>query len=354
MGDPSGYSFDSCYFRRQAIKEEDRRKGLIEKLGQSVSNQDRLTVYIRGTDQPETVQPSRGAAAAPALPRKQQHPGGTAAAVATAESPEEKLLPPFAPRRKTSDVAGPAAGGDAVTDKIDIDSDNIETPPTSRRQIVRPQAAAAPSRIQTVEEETLGDGQFDRFSAARRTRRYRKTADDDQGRKSSEGRDESPREDAAATTTDGRPSEWKDKLLAYRAAGPVEVDGGGKDFTRNRLYSSMPRTSTRNQSVVDHGDIMKAVKIYGQLTPDKGVAAVESAGRRDRNHPRVTKISLHENSDPSSVNMMKSTEFIPEIRVQALTPPTKIRTEHDLNDEGYGCKTFIFFKNTISTRDTVF
>lgn len=227
------------------------------------------------------------------------------------ESPEEKLLPPFAPRRKISDTTIP---GD-VTDKIDIDSDNIETPPTSRRQIVRPQTL--PSKIQPVEEETLGDGQFDRFSAARRTRRYRKNTDDDSGRKS-EGY-ESP---MGNEETDVRLKKWKDKLTYNK----TPEDDGGKDFSRsNRLYSSMPRT-TRNQSVVDHGDIMKAVKIYGQLTPEKSVTEPKTLDR-------VTKINLHENDD-SSINL-KSTEFIPEIRVQALTPPIKIRTEHDLNDEGY-------------------
>jgi len=222
------------------------------------------------------------------------------------DSPEEKLLPPFAPRRKTSDSTNP---GD-ITDKIDIDSDNIETPPTSRRQIVKPQSI--PFKIQTVEEENLGDGQFDRFSAARRTRRYRKTPEDDLGRKS-EGY-ESPK---ANEETDVRLKKWKDKLM-YKTS-----DDDNKDFSRNRLYSSMPRT-TRNQSVVDHGDIMKAVKIYGQLSPEKSIIEPKALDR-------VTKINLHDN-DESSIHL--KSEFIPEIRVQALTPPIKIRTEHDLNDEG--------------------
>lgn len=219
---------------------------------------------------------------------------------------EESLLPPFAPRRKNSDATNPGE----VIDKIDIDSDNIETPPTSRRHIVKPQPA--PSKIKTVEEETLGDGQFDRFSAARRTRRYRKTTEDDLGRKS-EGY-ESPK---ANDDTDVRLKKWKDKLM-----NKVPEDES-KDFSRSRLYSSMPRT-TRNQSVVDHGDIMQAVKIYGQLTPEKNIV-------EPKPFDRVTKINLHEN-DESPIDM--KSEFIPEIRVQALTPPIKIRTEHDLNDEG--------------------
>lgn len=262
-----------------------------------MSSQDRLTVYIRGTEQPEIKPHLRS----PSALRKQLP--------VSPDSPEEKLLPPFAPRRKTSDATNP---GD-VTDKIDIDSDNIETPPTSRRQIVRPQSL--PLKIKTVEEESsLGDGQFDRFSAARRTRRYRKTPEDDPGRKP-EGY-EPPR---AGEDTDVRLRKWKDKLT-YKTPD----DDGNKDFSRNRLYSSMPR-STRNQSVVDHGDIMKAVKIYGQLAPEKTVAA------EPRALDRATKINLRDNEE-SSIDV--KSEFIPEIRVQALTPPIKIRTEHELNDEG--------------------
>jgi hypothetical protein len=259
-----------------------------------VSNHDRLTVYIRGTNQPEIKPDLRS----PSSLKKQ---------LPSPDSPDDKLLPPFAPRRKISDITNP---GD-ITDKHDIDSDNIETPPTSRRLIVKPQSI--PTKIQTVEEETLGDGQFDRFSAARRTRRYRKSAEDDVGRKSEEY--ESPK---GNEETDVRLKKWKDKLM-YK----TPEDDSNKDFSRNRLYSSMPR-STRNQSVVDHGDIMKAVKIYGQLTPEKNIIEPKTLNR-------VTKINLHDN-DESSINM--KSEFIPEIRVQALTPPIKTRTEHDLNDEG--------------------
>ncbi|XP_050547853.1 nuclear pore complex protein Nup214-like [Daktulosphaira vitifoliae] len=94
------------------------------------------------------------------------------------------------------------------------------------------------------------------------------------------------------------------------------------------MYSSMPRTA-RNHSVVDHGDIMKAVKIYGQQSTDKNIVELP------RISGRVTKINILDNGE-SRIDM-KNSEFIPEIRVQALTPPIKtaIRTEHDLNDEGF-------------------
>lgn len=92
--------------------------------------------------------------------------------------------------------------------KIEIDSDNIETPPAIRRNIVQDNKvcgtatkklqAPRPLHRKTIEDnlidvkdieadanqtntinqnETLGDGQFDRHSSARRTRRYRRPTD---------------------------------------------------------------------------------------------------------------------------------------------------------------------------------
>lgn len=292
----------------QAIKEEDRRKGIIERLGKNATtNQDRLTVYIRGADQPEPHSKSPTS-----LRRPQQPP----AAGFGADSPEDKLLPPFAPRRKTSSDSAAAASPGEVTDKIDIDSDNIETPPTSRRQIAK---APQPRAEEEINSAPMGDGQFDRFSAARRTRRYRKTAEDagDTGPRKSVDGYEPARTDG---DTDARLKRWKDKLAYGKPLDEDEEED--KDFSRSRMYSSMPR-STRNQSVVDHRDIMKAVKVYGQLSPEP--KALDQ---------RVTKISLRGNEEESPPVNTKSSEFIPEIRVQALTPAGKTRTEHDLNDEG--------------------
>lgn len=87
--------------------------------------------------------------------------------------------------------------GRSVSNKIEIDSDNIETPPTtrkifpsavdkreptpptpcSRRMVSRPIKDLPPSPEDVEPPTTLGDGQFDRFSSARRTRRYKRNPD---------------------------------------------------------------------------------------------------------------------------------------------------------------------------------
>lgn len=99
------------------------------------------------------------------------------------ESNEEQSLPPFAPRRlrKSSIDIG-------VSDKVEIDSDNIETPPATRKltgiKSGEVTSDGTLSRSQSTEdakneEEEMGYGQFNRFSSTRRTRRYRKSAEED-------------------------------------------------------------------------------------------------------------------------------------------------------------------------------
>ena len=90
-----------------------------------------------------------------------------------------------------------------TNNKIEIDSDNIETPPTVRKNFnhhpssssnsERTSSIASHKNIKTPRplhkedngdkkepskvEEVLGDGQFDRFSSARRTRRFKRPID---------------------------------------------------------------------------------------------------------------------------------------------------------------------------------
>lgn len=94
------------------------------------------------------------------------------------------------------------------SNKIEIDSDNIETPPVVRKNLINTDdksnsigsakklQAPRPLHQRTIDEslandaacdqkaneiETLGDGHFDRHSSARRTRRYRRPTDHSSG-----------------------------------------------------------------------------------------------------------------------------------------------------------------------------
>ncbi|XP_018047519.1 PREDICTED: uncharacterized protein LOC108686621 isoform X3 [Atta colombica] len=135
----------------QAITEEDRKKNKINDVI-NLDIQDELTIYLR---QPYT---------APATRRF------------------------FKLGRKSADK-------ERINDKIEIDSDNIETPPAIRR-LFSPSKDVKPvekepckrercnSSLQGRETKTaiskwigMDLGNFDRYSATRRTRRYRKTLD---------------------------------------------------------------------------------------------------------------------------------------------------------------------------------
>lgn len=92
-----------------------------------------------------------------------------------------------------------------TNNKIEIDSDNIETPPTVRknfnhhpssssnsertssiashknikapRPLHKAEETGEKKELTKLEQEVLGDGQFDRFSSARRTRRFKRPID---------------------------------------------------------------------------------------------------------------------------------------------------------------------------------
>ena len=152
----------------QEISEEEKKRNMIRNLGQTMSVDESLPVYIRCPNEnaAEPVVKYKSGKASPMLGRR-------VLPETTQDKQDETNLPPFAPRRSRK--------GGEVTDKVEIDSDNIETPPATRRilhnyNFEKPDAPPRCSRLKSEDskedEDTLGDGQFDRFSSARRTRRY--------------------------------------------------------------------------------------------------------------------------------------------------------------------------------------
>ncbi|XP_050511018.1 formin-J isoform X1 [Diabrotica virgifera virgifera] len=139
------------------------RKGLISSLGERMPT-DRLTLYIRKPSEPSFISPT----------------------------------PPsfISNSRRTNDSQLSSPDGVSNNNKLEIDQDNIETPPATRRVFVptpvdkREPVMPGPcsrrtgrsssslmSMISPDEPEdgsVLGDGQFDRYSATRRTRRYKR------------------------------------------------------------------------------------------------------------------------------------------------------------------------------------
>ena len=129
--------------------EENKRKQVIQELGRSSANEN-LDIYFR---RPVDIQKD-----------KSDHRISTSADntqniyVTAQDSGPHSITSTF--RRSPS-----------RRDKIEIDSDNIETPPVTRKLL-----AATDKDLDRVDGdgETLGNGQFDRFSSARKTRRYKR------------------------------------------------------------------------------------------------------------------------------------------------------------------------------------
>ncbi|XP_073969429.1 FH2 domain-containing protein formin 3 isoform X2 [Rhodnius prolixus] len=184
----------------QAISEEEKRKEVIRTLGNTMSLDESLPLYMRcapetpvqtenkdsaNANNPNIINKFKAGKISPLLARR-VFPD------VNDKSPDEQTLPPFAPRRNKKPT-----DNNVVPDKVEIDSDNIETPPASRKLVtninksrqdeVKPEPSQRCSRLKDEdvkeEEEPLGDGQFDRFSSTRRTRRYRKPVEEESAKR---------------------------------------------------------------------------------------------------------------------------------------------------------------------------
>lgn len=168
----------------QAITEEEKRKSIISSLGK-MPDETTLTMYIRRPgESAELLSPETNKLRQKFSPLLSRRIPSSAS-----ESNEDQSLPPLAPRRnrKTSVEVN-------VTDRVEIDSDNIETPPATRKlgtvktgieDFVEDGkfSRVHPNEHTKVEEEEMGDGQFNRFSSTRRTRRYKKSNEDEPTRR---------------------------------------------------------------------------------------------------------------------------------------------------------------------------
>lgn len=140
--------------------EENKRKQVIQELGRSSAN-DNIDIYFR---RPVDIQKD-----------KSDH------RISTSADNTQNIY-----------VTSPDSGPHSITstfrrspsrrDKIEIDSDNIETPPVTRKSMVKNESASEKAsdvmdsaRLSLDNDgEPLGNGQFDRFSSARKTRRYKR------------------------------------------------------------------------------------------------------------------------------------------------------------------------------------
>ncbi|XP_037867872.2 inverted formin-2 [Bombyx mori] len=228
-------------------------------------------------------------------------------------------------------------------DKIEIDSDNIETPPVQRKFFNPPPEKEPCRKFQTslptknlnekataemrdLCQEILGDGQFDRFSAARRTRRYKRNPD------SSSPEDEKKPEpsELVAETQLMRPSKLEVQtsypVEASPMPKPVEMVKDEKESRLKRWQDKLKSHSTektatketkpysrmRRQTSINQEDVQKAIREL--KSPTESPTGVWS-----RNAYRKTVGSRVEKASERTTS--------PKI--------PKVKSEHELNDEGF-------------------
>lgn len=268
--------------------------------------------------------------------------------------------PPAAP-------SWPLRSPDKPINKIEIDSDNIETPPVTRR-VFSPPAEKEPCRrlqsaissskpaddiglsLKHIDDlqnlEVLGDGQFDRFSATRRTRRYKRPTDyNSQSEDSSSKHDDSPPiqvQPAVAETQVLRPSKldlkssyiveqvapqavevvkpedkdtrlrkWQDRLKRQDSSSPVKEER--PLFPTEAPGSVRWGGRIRHQTSINQEDVQKAIRELKSPTDSPRNFSAS------RSLPRTSKPggSSRNSSDVQSGKMVKN------------------RSEHELNDEGF-------------------
>ncbi|KAH8366251.1 hypothetical protein KR093_010981 [Drosophila rubida] len=156
-----------------SIAEEDRRKSIIHMLGEGDGSTDRLKIYVRRPSAMD-LQPDSQVKQPDAMP------------TVNSEDPFASLLD----HHKSHNESQYAS---AASSK-EIDADNIETPPVTRRVLATPNTTVvtvsltdkpkhAPEDKSTTPStaaasvESDAPGHFDRYASARRTRRYKRPTD---------------------------------------------------------------------------------------------------------------------------------------------------------------------------------
>lgn len=336
----------------QSILEEDRRKSIIQQLGERPSS-DRLQIYIRRpSDAPGepgylNEKPLEGCSSV-GITNDQHSIYIRSPIAAEPKSPKSVTGPSIVDLSDSSPEKSLKRRTIGQSDKIEIDSDNIETPPSTRRNIVtdskaisnpcrklqtpRPLHRRTLDEIKGVEErskdaqpsekpfepENLGDGQFDRYSAARRTRRYRRPTDYSSGNE--ERTDTSPELSSPPENLIPKSKSQNSNMCLDKIATSEKTDNSD-----DRLNRWQPR-------------FIKPKDDDDTLQSSKGSAEVLSrVGKVGRNLSSINQEDVRE-----AIRNLKSPTEAPdriwspprEIVVKDKIGPVKI-TNHELNDEGF-------------------
>ncbi|XP_049277379.1 uncharacterized protein LOC125760875 isoform X1 [Anopheles funestus] len=391
----------------QSILEEDKRKNIIQSLGERPPS-DRLQIYIRrGSDNPPVMSPENSPTSAT---------GGKSVGARDTQGEEHKQsiyirqqvgsdkqsnaagTPSTISSSTTSTISGSevvgVAGADTTTspssgavappprrtrrahhvydestnNKIEIDSDNIETPPSIRRNVggiggtgatgvsstgggscrrlhhqsqsdskdshslLANDSGKGSSAADSTGAEVLGDGQFDRFSSARRTRRFKRPID--LGASGAGSGNETTT--TTATTASPSPDSLPDSVSQNPLLLPTSMTStGNKDSAKHEQEQRLKRWQDKLKSSTD-------------TTKTSGTGTVPNGRESPRSHAEAV---LNRASKVGRTISRISQEDVREA-IRSLKSPTPERTwsptkdihqhhvkgapvTHELNDEGF-------------------
>lgn len=200
-----------------------------------------------------------------------------------------------------------------TNNKIEIDSDNIETPPTARKnhgklfkinQILDDIDISKHDKNNTTipDAEILGNGQFDRFSSARRTRRYKRSVD----------LNYSPIENEAQKSS-----------VPILSSELLAKDENAKDPISPIKKIALEPGSSSNANKVENNEVVKRIGKIGK-----------SISRISQEDVREALLTLRKNkSSPESEWNKNGISQISSNKLQSSTSSKII--SHELNDEGF-------------------
>uniref|UniRef100_A0A8W7P0I2 FH2 domain-containing protein n=1 Tax=Anopheles coluzzii TaxID=1518534 RepID=A0A8W7P0I2_ANOCL len=390
----------------QSILEEDKRKNIIQSLGERPPS-DRLQIYIRrGSDNPQATTPSDSSPPStvggkretggeehkqsiyirqPAADKQQQHgvsagtPSTISSSTASTISGSELAVPgggdTSTSPSSTAAVAPPPRRtrrahhvyDESTNNKIEIDSDNIETPPSIRRnawarrragRALPPRGGGSCRRLHHPNDakdpltatdsgkgsslagdgtgaEVLGDGQFDRFSSARRTRRFKRPID--------LGASGAGSGNETTTTTATTASPSPDSLPDSAAQSPLLAAGNGpplpagKDTTKHEQEQRLKRWQDKLKSSTDAGKTIGSGSLTGRESPRSHAETVlNRASKVGRTISRISQEDVREAirslKSPTPERTWSPTK---DIHQQQQHHVKGAPVTHELNDEGF-------------------
>ncbi|KAK2717455.1 hypothetical protein QYM36_006285 [Artemia franciscana] len=328
------YAAKKSPLRKQAPKavDMDKRKAVIASLGKQSDFQDSLTVYVRGksVEREETVKDldmsvKSGHESQPKLDIsvRSGHAKSSPILIKVTDTSEKPRVPISSspPKQKI--------------DKIDIDSENIETPPVTRRSFssVRPLLSLQSTYASDEDDDMmslrrnkkwsgeenknkwkdsdLGEGKFDRYSSIRRSRRIRKAPE---GAPSSDEEPAFERKEPDGVDSELEKVESNDRVEDKLESTPTSETKKSKRSFRWSLVekSDVEKAIAQIDDAVD-GTKMKDDSWKSRLTrsfrhsTDKDKPSVKQVERAKENVPPTKDMGLRRLSSASIVSKKENT-----------------------------------------------